>query len=239
MESKVINPEPNELFRLLEGIRKVRFAICDDDESIGEKIKPIINNYANAHRFEALVDCHYSGEELLLSDKVYDLIILDYQMGQLNGLDAARLLREKNCTCAIIFLTNFPHFVYDAFTVNTYRFFEKPLQPERLEEALESFFKMYGFDYPLLLKSEYETICVETKNIVFLEANNKSCKINLQDRCISCSKTMATVSNLLPRNHFYKVNRAYIVNFNFIEKYNNEYIFFKNGEKVPVSRNPH
>lgn len=237
MELKAICSEPKGFFRFLEGKKIVRFAICDDDKSIMDEIRPIINNFANARRFEALTDCYYSGEDLVLSETAYDLVILDYQMGQLNGLDAARILREKNCTCAIIFLTNHPHFVFDAFTVKAHRFLKKPLIPEHLIEALDSYFKMYGFDYPLLLQSKYETVCVETKDIVFLEAVNKCCNIHLQHKCIPCSKTMAVISNRLPRNHFYKVNRAFIINFNYIDSYDNDSIFFKNGESVHISRN--
>lgn len=215
----------------------MRVAVCDDDKNIIDELKETIYSYANSHRLEVVIEDFNCGEALLSSKYLYDMIFLDYEMGELNGLDTAKILRERNLTCSIIFLTNFPHFVYESFTVNAFRFMEKPVDAEKIYEAFDGYFKMYGNDYRILLNYKHEKLTIETKDIVFLEADNKHCIIHMRDKSSTkCGATMAKVSELLPRNHFYKVNRAFIVNFNFIEKYNSEMIFFKNGEGVRISK---
>jgi DNA-binding LytR/AlgR family response regulator len=184
-----------------------------------------------------VIDEYYSGEELLKAMVLYDMIILDYQMDGINGMEAARTLRDRNINCSIIFLTNYPNFVYEAFEVNAFRFFLIPIDPLKLQAALDDYFKMYGNDYPILLQYERATVPVDTKEIVYLEAMNKNCRIHLVKSHMDCAKTMAVINRSLPRSHFYKVNRAFIINFNYIARYNNDEIFFKNSEKVHVSRN--
>lgn len=237
MRRKAVITEQTVIYFLKRKVIRMRLAICDDDKGLIQQLKPLVYQYANSRRFEIVIDEYYSGEDLLKSSVVYDIILLDYQMGELDGLSTARKLREKNMNCAIIFMTNYPHFVYEAFEVNTFRFFTKPLEFSKLHFALDDYFSMYGNDYPILLQHNRETVQVNTKDIVFLEAINKRCLIHLPTESLCCAKTMAVISRLLPQNHFYKVNRAFIINFNYIEKYNNKEIFFKNCEVVPISRN--
>ncbi|MCL2695891.1 MAG: LytTR family DNA-binding domain-containing protein [Clostridiales bacterium] len=214
----------------------MRLALCDNDKGLLCALKPIIYQYANTHRFEMVIDEFNSGEDFLQSDAAYDMVFLDYKMGGVDGLHAARELRVRNAACTIIFMTNYPQFVYEAFEVNTFRFFEKPLDAAKIHAALDDYFRRYGNDYPILLRHEGEVKQVDTGDIVFLEALRKRCRVHLQDKQLYCAKTMSVISDWLPENHFYKVNRAFIINFNYVASYDNEKILMKNGETVPVSR---
>ena len=148
MEQKVVLSEPKPLVLLGKGRIKMKIAICDDEQVIIKLVKPKLYEYANSHRIDLVVDEYYSGEALVTADKNYDIIFLDYQMGRLNGLDAAKILRERNAACAIIFLTSYTHFVFDAFKVNAYRFLIKPITERKLFDTMDDYFKMHGDDYP-------------------------------------------------------------------------------------------
>ena len=214
----------------------MRLAMCDDDNSLIQALKPVVYQYANNRHFEVVIDEFNCGEDLLKSGSSYDMVLLDYQMGRLDGLSAAKKLRDKNINCAIIFITNYPHFVYEAFEVNAFRFYEKPFEPSKLCSALDDYFKMYGNDYSLLLQHNRESILVNTKDIIYLEAVNKHCMVHLREESIYCAKTMAAIGRLMPKGHFFKVHRAFTVNFNYVSRYNNKEIFLKRGGKVFISR---
>ncbi len=215
----------------------MRIAICDDEEAVLCLLRSSLYRYANSHRYEFVIDKYYSGETLLASSNSYAMVFLDYKMGKLNGLDTAKCLRERNAGCEIVFITSYTHFVFDAFKVNAFRFLLKPVEEHKVYEALDGFFRIHGNDHLLIIKSDYETVCLNTKDIVYLEADNKRSWIHTTDRNIHVSKTMASVARQIPRNHFYKVNRAFIVNFNYICRYDQEKLTFKTGESVSISRN--
>jgi DNA-binding LytR/AlgR family response regulator len=183
-----------------------------------------------------VIDTYYCGEDLLTSKTVYDMIFLDQQMGELTGLDAAQNLREKNMNGAIVFMTAYPDFVYESFKVNAFRFLKKPLDQDKIYAVLDDYFKMFGHDYPILLRHEKAVVQVDTKDIVFLEAMNKHCMVHLPKERMYISKTMSAINGMLPQSHFFRVNRAFIVNLNYISKYGGGEISFKNGEKVRISR---
>ena len=105
----------------------MRIAICDDDVKLTRELKTVIYRYANEHRYDFVIEEFYSGESLLKSDLVFDIILLDYKMNNLNGLDTAKQLRTRSTTNVIIFITSYTHFVFDAFKVNAFRFLVKPI----------------------------------------------------------------------------------------------------------------
>ncbi|MDR0906625.1 MAG: LytTR family DNA-binding domain-containing protein [Oscillospiraceae bacterium] len=214
----------------------MRIAICDDEQIFRDDLKNAVYSYSNVHRLEIVVDEFYGGEYLLESKEKYDIVLLDYKMQGLDGLATARELREKNVNVTIIFLTSFPHFVYESFEVGTFRFFEKPLDVSKLHRAFDDYFRMFGNNYPLPLKIDRETRIIETNDIVFLEADNKTCYIHLAREKLRCAKTMAYIGRLMPKNNFYKINKAFIVNMNYIKRYDNEFIYFKNRERAHISR---
>ena len=214
----------------------MRIAVCDDEKFFLDYLKDAVHSYARMNRLDIVIDDYESGVALLDSIVDYDMVFLDYKMDGIDGLETARILRKRNLSCTIIFMTNYPHFVRESFEVSTFRFYKKPLDIEKLYSALNNYFDLLCNDYPVLLKANAHTVCVRANDIVYLEAHNKSCDVHLTDGKLRCPITMAATAKLLPMNIFFKVSKAFFVNFNHIADFNNERIVFKNGAIVYISR---
>lgn len=212
-------------------------AVCDRDIVCVRKIKQIIYQYANRRRIDVLVEGFSSGEQLLASGKKFSLVILEYNIKRLNGLETARLLRQKNPDCAIVFLSAYTDFVLDSFQVSPYRFLLKPLDEKKFISVLDDYLNTNTAERPMWIKDGDDTYCLKARDIFYLEAENKNCIIGLRNKKIRCHKTMARVYNELPKRYFCKINRAYVVNFNYIMYYNSENICLNNGQQLHVSRN--
>ena len=213
-----------------------RIAVCDDETFFLDSLKEAVSAYSSMNRLEIAIDAFLCGEALLDSTVCYDMVFMDYKMDGIDGLEAARALRKKNLNCTIIFMTSYPHFIRESFEVGTFRFFRKPLDTEKLYKALDDYCDLYGNNYPILLRIEKDTVCVHTNDIVYLEADNKACYVHLADKKMHCPSTMATVAQHLPMNIFFKVSKAFYVNFNYIADYDDTRVFLKNGASVFVSR---
>lgn len=236
MERKVILWEQKINAPFPQGV-KMRIALCDWDKNFVKKIKNIIYTYAEHFRMEILVDCYHSGEALLNSLVNYNLIFLGYKLEGINGLKTAKLIRNKNPYISIVFVSEYTDFVFDSFKVNPYRFLVKPISQNMIYETLNDFFEKFGKDYCLWVKYRDDTVCLNTGEIYYLEANNKHCIIHLEDQILNCNKTMAKVFGSLPENHFSKINRAFVVNLNFIKKHNNKEIQLTNKQSLTIGRN--
>lgn len=214
----------------------MRIALCDADINAIKKTKRIIYEYANFRGIELLAEEYSSGARLISNGTKYPLVILDYNLKDINGLETARLIRKSNPDCALIFLSAYTGFILDSFKVNPFRFLLKPLDKSLLFSALDDFFKARSDNRPLLIKDGGDIFCLNANDILYLEADNKNCYISLRNKKIRCRKTMARVYGELPSEHFGKINRAYVVNFNYISGYNSDAVTLRNGERLHVGR---
>lgn len=100
----------------------MQIAICDDEKSIGlileEKIKKLLP--------DAVIDKYLSGDELIASGCEPDILFLDIQMPGMDGMETARILRQKNERMVLIFVTAVEEYVFQAFDVAAFHYLVKP-----------------------------------------------------------------------------------------------------------------
>ncbi len=215
----------------------MRIAICIADNRILKSLKQLIYLYAEKTKIDIMVDCFTTSKELLYSAESCNIIFLNYNIIGEAGLDIARKLRSEKSPATIVFIGNYAPSVLEAFTVKPYRFLVTPLKKSEIFNLLDDFFTDFSLNYPLLIRCKSETVCLKASDIVYLEADNKHCFIHLKNEAHSCNHTMARVYNLLPKYRFCKINRAFIVNFDYISRYNSDMLTLKTGEELHISRN--
>ena len=148
-------------------------ALCDDDKYIIEELKKLLLTYAKENRIIIDIDEFESGEKLLNSENNYDIIVLDFQLGSTDGLTVAKELRKRNVLSCIIFLTSYPHFMIDAFEVNTFRFLLKPIDKSKFFKAIDDYVKIVDANYPITLIQNKELKKINSNEICFIEADGK------------------------------------------------------------------
>lgn len=218
----------------------MKIAICDDDISFVSNLKYELYNYSNSHNLEPVIDCFYSGEEIIKTTEKYNLIILDYQMDQLNGLDTARKIRKGiNKFACIIFLTNFPEVAIPAYEVDTYRFVVKDTLYQGIFDALDNFRNIKKENYDIAVKTKLEWIVINTENIIYFESQNKDIYIHLLDnQTISTKMKLSSFYNMVPHTHFVQIHKSYVVNLNHIQLIHNTSLKLKRIDfEIPLSRN--
>ena len=215
---------------------KMQIAICDDEKEFLLELKRFILEY-RTHKLVAIDIYEYNnGRSLLESNQTFDIVFIDYQMPGLDGLETARLLRERNYICSIVFITNYPSFVFKSFEVQPFRFFKKPLNKDELFSAMDSYLKQQKMLNPIMIVDEGERKIIQTEEIVYIEGSGKGTIIRTKNGIVQCSKNLSTVLKLLPMHCFYRTHKSYIVNLYCIVSYNRMEIKMINGEKMPISR---
>lgn len=145
-----------------------------------------------------------NGKSLLKDDSVFDIVFLDYQMDDIDGLETAKMMRKNNEKCAIVFITGYPTFIREVFEVDALRFLDKPVSKLKLFECLDSFIKMQKSRFTISVNVDNETIRIETDSILYIEADGKYSIIRTNDKFYHSSKTLNEIYNMLPTYCFYR-----------------------------------
>ena len=177
-----------------------------------------------------------NGNDLLNSNLTFDIVFLDYQMPGDNGLNVAKSLRLRHNICSIIFITSYPEFMIEAFSVNTFRFLIKPLDKGKLISAIDDYIKEKKMFSPITVNTYDGQRVINSEDIIYLEGDGKYCNIRTTNGFYHSSKTLSSVFKLLPTHCFFRTHKSYVVNLYCISLISNNCITLNNNEKVKISR---
>ena len=214
----------------------MRIALCDDEKIFRQELKKILIEYRNRNRFEIEIYEFENGEKFLESKLIFDIVFMDYQMKELDGMETARKLREKNNLCCIVFVTNYPQFILDSFAVQPFRFLVKPIDKLKIYEMMQAYIKLQKQFFPINIIENGEIKTIGSKDIMYLQGDRKYCWIYTAKSIYHSSKTLAKNYQLLPPHGFCRVHRSYVVNMFCIDSIKENTIILINGERIPISR---
>jgi DNA-binding LytR/AlgR family response regulator len=218
----------------------MKIAICDDDIKFLTDLKNELYNYSNEHNWETVIDTFKTGNDLVKTDNKYNIIILDYKMEGIDGIETAKELRNSiNQFACIIFLTSHPDIAISAYDVDTYRFVLKSSLYDGIFKALDDFRSRTTYNYDISVKSDSEFITINTEDIVYIEASNKDIYIYTTNNGVVHTKiTLTKIFKELPKTHFFRIHKGFVINFSYVEARNNTAVkMHLCDNEIPISRN--
>lgn len=181
-----------------------------------------------------------------LHDNAIDLIFVDINMPDINGIDFVKSL-SKNVK--IVFITAHSEFAYEGFQLDAADYLLKPISftdfLKSANKVNERYFQQNSSlpeiqqnrDY-LFIKSEYRVIRINFKDIKYIESKREYVKIFLDgSEPITTLMSIKKLEETLPSNMFMRVHRSFIVNLDKITVVERNRIVFDNKVYIPVSEN--
>ena len=198
----------------------VVFAVCDDDIAFTKVLYNNLNNIliSAPSTIEYKVLQYTSSKQLLddISIHPINILLLDIDMPNINGFQIAEILQKKSPDTIIIFVSAYDNLVYDSFQFNPFCFLRKnhlknELMPT-IQKVLNVFFENNN---TILFKTIEGNINVRVKDINFIESNKNYYEINMiSGRVYKCRGTLSSIEAYLPSDDFYRIHKAFIINFN-------------------------
>ena len=223
-------------------------AICDDDKVFISYIKKILSQAKGNNQYQFKIYEFCSGEELVGSlDTLMqlDLLILDMELGGMDGDETARHFRKKFKDAVLVFCSGVRMPTVKSFKVTPYRYLLKSYSDLQLIGELKEIIS----EVEKRSKEEYivghyrnNVIRVNVQNIVYIENAKRGSKIIVCPNCdeakfngqILVDDKLETLSDKFRQLVFAHI--SYIINIHHIEKIVGNEVYLDNGERLPVAR---
>lgn len=214
----------------------MNIAICDDEKVFIQEIKQKIQITSEKIKTKITIDEYTKGKNLLKSNSKYDVVFLDIEMPEMDGLTLATSYRQKHPTCLIIFLTSHSEFSCEGYKVSAFRFLNKLDYDADFEEAILSASKFSEGKRKILVKTlEGGQAVLDYDDIIFIETEGRKVRVHSKFDEFIVSETISSIQKRLDSTNFYLVHRSYLVNISYIGRCEKRELIMKDGTEVLLS----
>ena len=204
---------------------KLNIAICDDNKLVLENEKALIEETLKEMGIPYKMDKYQNPENLIKNAWQYDLVFLDVEMDEVNGIVAAESIHNINKECLLFFVTN--HEVYMDYAMNEYafRFWVKPMSKEKLKFGLESALKRLESNNKCIeFNTDRNVVNIPINKIIFICAENKKTTIVTVDEQFVVDRPYKVVKDMINSYFFYESHASYYVNLNYVKAYSPSHV---------------
>lgn len=222
-------------------MKPLRIAVCDDEWVECALLEKYIKEWAACREYQVLVFSFSGGEALLQAffQKRFDIVLLDIQMQETDGMCAARKIRAQDLDTGIIFVTGYEDYLAEGYEVEAFRYLLKPLRREKLWEALDLFLRRCrrGQRYWTVETPEGQKRVALTE-ILYLESFGHTCQLYTMEERFQVKKGISEIEKELGvlGLTMFRTHRSYLVNLAQVTAVGRDKAALAGGGEVPVSR---
>lgn len=220
----------------------MRICFCDDEASTRSQFERMAAAWAEQRGEAAELQLYNSAEQLLFEvgqpeaqELVFDLILLDIQMGGMDGITLARQLRAQDKRVTLAFLTAAREYVFEGYEVQAVRYLLKPMQQEKVLELLDLARQNLQEQPSLILNCADEKKKLYLSQIAAIEAQGHYLIFHTTTGQLQQKASLSSLAGHLG-DSFVMSHRSFYVNLAHLLRISRTECTLDTGLTVPVSR---
>lgn len=222
----------------------LKIAICDDEEKYVEDTASLLKKYSGKTSMNIDIEKYIDGNKIL--DKVkastkFDIIFLDIEMDNINGIELAERIREIDTQVPIVYITSYEDYWKQAYRVHAFQFVVKPIEETEIFAVMDDYIEIYKRhqESKVLLNCEGGTVlAMENEILYFYIERKKKVHAKIGNKEYIVKENLKDIYIKLNKQDFYVSHKSCIINLNYVRSLENGYdIIMEDGEFVPLAQN--
>lgn len=213
-------------------------AICDDAAADRDYLQTLVARWAADRGHRAALTLYPSAESFLFQyaeDKDVQILLLDIEMGPMDGVSLARTLRKENDAVQIVFITGYSDYIADGYEVEALHYLMKPVKEEKLFAVLDrAVEKLHSNQRTLLLELPGEVVRLPVYQIRSAEVQGNYVTIHARTDC-TVKMTLSELEAQLDDN-FFRLGRSALVNLGCVARVTKTAVTLNDGSTLPLPR---
>jgi len=196
-------------------MKKLKVLIIDDERNAREEIKLLLKSYPDVEIIGEAKNADDAKEQIDI--KKPDLLFLDIQMPEKTGFD---LLESLDNVPDVIFTTAYDQYAVKAFEVSAIDYLMKPIREERFAKAMEQLKVKSAAknDDRIFVKDRQQYHFISWNKVHLIESMDNYARLFFDDKNVFLKTSLNLLEQKLDESLFFRVNRAQIINLNYIDK---------------------
>ena len=212
--------------------------ICEDLEEERMALARMVRRVCQARGIDLALELSSSGEELLdrFRARRWDILFLDIYLGGISGIQAARVIREQDQSCALIFATTSQEHGLLSYELRVTDYLLKPFSLADVEGALDWVVQEREERFQTItIRSEWEEEQILVREIQYIEVIRHSAVLHLTGGTKRTRKGLQELENEIGDSGFLRCHRSFLVNLDYVAAIDQGDFAMKNGDRVPIS----
>lgn len=218
---------------------KCKIAICDDCDSDRQYVLNLVNRWAASASHVIHIDTYTSAENFLFhyaEKNDYDILLLDIEMGNMDGVTLAKKVRQENDSVQMVFITGFADYISEGYDVAALHYLMKPVKQDKLYAVLDrAVAAMKKIDRVILLPVGGEMLRLPVGQVQYVEAFSHTVAVITGSDTIQVKMPISEVERLLG-DGFVRCHRSYLVGLKYVARLSKTEVILDNGKTLPLSR---
>ena len=216
----------------------IKIAIVEDEEQYIELLSGYLKDYERDHQEEIVTTIYHDGDEIINKYKAqFDLILMDIQMGFMDGMSAAEEIRKVDSEVVIIFITNMTQYAIRGYEVDALDYMIKPVSyfafSAKITKAINKIRNRKTRNITVNVKGG--VMRLNTSDIRYVESQGHTLFIHTSGGIVLSSDTMKAVEEALAGTEFSKGNKCYLINLAYVDGIQDKCAVI-GSEKLKLSR---
>lgn len=234
----------------IQGGAPMNILICEDNTDVLVQEEFVVEEAAQKISKKNVIHTTKTPQECIKmcnkSPGFYDVLFLDIELPKMSGIELGKILKKDYPFLQIVFVTSFDEYSLSAYDVHPFYYIVKPLTVEEVERVLcgiiefeKNVLSEKHNTLKLHIEFNKDIISIPVNNIIYIQKEKNQSKIVTKSKNYFTYDTLKDLEKeILDLNitNLYRCHQSFIVNFDYIEKFEGDFFLLDSQMCIPISR---